>query len=94
MLIEYSIGTEQYKCYFNQGPDGPPYNDQPCSGPISSTQGGITASMPGGSFVGALASGILTDVIGRKRAIRVGSVIWLVIPLLFWKGLPSHDFTG
>jgi hypothetical protein len=36
----------------------------------------------------------LTDMIGRNRAIRVGSVIWLVIPLLFWKGLPSHDFTG
>lgn len=34
--------------------------------------------MPGGSFVGALASGILTDWLGRKRAIRVGSVIWCI----------------
>ena len=70
------IGTEQYKCYFNQGPDGPPYNDQKCSGPTSSTQGGITASMPGGSFCGALISGFLSDILGRRRAIQIGAVIW------------------
>ncbi|KIW15728.1 hypothetical protein PV08_05778 [Exophiala spinifera] len=67
------IGTDQYKCYFNQG-SGPPN----CSGPHSSTQGGITAAMPGGSFVGALASGFLTDIFGRKKAIQIGAVIWCI----------------
>ncbi|KAF9894983.1 hypothetical protein FE257_004607 [Aspergillus nanangensis] len=66
-------------CYFNQGPHGPPFSDlYDCSGPTSVTQGGITASMPGGSFVGALISGFLTDLYGRKSSIQIGSVIWII----------------
>lgn len=38
--------------------------------------------MPGGSFVGALASGFITDMIGRKRAIQIGSVIWIIGSIL------------
>ena len=73
------IGTQQYRCYFNQGPQGPPFNDaEKCSGPSSSVQGGITAAMPGGSFVGALTSGFLSDKLGRKRAIQIGAVIWCI----------------
>lgn len=34
--------------------------------------------MPGGSFVGALASGYLTDKLGRKRAIQIGCLIWVI----------------
>jgi MFS family permease len=34
--------------------------------------------MPGGSFLGALISGILTDWFGRKRSIQIGSVIWVI----------------
>lgn len=34
--------------------------------------------MPGGSFVGALISGFLTDWLGRKRAIQIGAVIWII----------------
>jgi MFS family permease len=34
--------------------------------------------MPGGSFLGALLSGPLSDAIGRKRSIQVGSVIWVI----------------
>jgi hypothetical protein len=69
------ISTNPYLCYFNQGPlywvpDGK------CSGPTASVQGGITASMPGGSFVGALISGFLSDILGRKKSIQVGAVIW------------------
>jgi hypothetical protein len=35
--------------------------------------------MSGGSFIGALISGFLTDIFGRKSAIQIASVIWLVM---------------
>jgi len=71
------ISTNPYLCYFNQGPlywD----KDHICSGPSASVQGGITASMPGGSWLGALVSGYISDIMGRKKAIQVGSVIWVI----------------
>lgn len=34
--------------------------------------------MPGGSFIGSLLSGPLSDRFGRKTSIQVGSIIWLV----------------
>ncbi|KAI8932580.1 hypothetical protein NX059_010085 [Plenodomus lindquistii] len=68
------LPTQQYRCYFNQGPEGPPQ----CSGPRADVQGGITAAMPGGSFLGALVSGYLTDKLGRKKAIMVGCLIWII----------------
>ena len=37
---------------------------------------GITAAMPGGSFLGALASGFLSDTLGRRKAIMLGPIIW------------------
>lgn len=43
-----------------------------------SVQGGITAAMPGGSFVGALVSGYLTDKLGRRKAIQIGCLIWII----------------
>jgi MFS family permease len=68
-----------YKCYFNQGPKGPPFtNDTECSGPKSLNQGGITAAMPAGSWLGALISGPLSDRLGRKTSIMIGCVIWYV----------------
>lgn len=68
------IGTDQYKCYFNQGdPDA-----DECAGPHADVQGGITAAMAGGSWLGALISGFLSDILGRKTAIMIGSVIWYV----------------
>ncbi|KAJ5437747.1 High-affinity glucose transporter [Penicillium daleae] len=69
------LGTQQYKCFFNQTGLG---DDGSCGGPTSSTQGGISAAMPGGSFVGALISGIVTDWLGRRWAIQTGSVIWCI----------------
>ncbi|KAJ5734917.1 High-affinity glucose transporter [Penicillium malachiteum] len=68
------LGTQQYKCFFNQTG----ISDGACGGPTSSTQGGISAAMPGGSFVGALISGFITDWMGRKMAIQTGSVIWCI----------------
>lgn len=64
------IGTKQYLCYFDQSGDGS------CTGPKSNVQGGITASMAGGSWLGALMSGFISDRLGRKRSIMIGSVIW------------------
>jgi MFS family permease len=34
--------------------------------------------MSAGSFVGALAAGFLSDMIGRKRSIQVAAVIWII----------------
>jgi MFS family permease len=65
------IGTDAYKCYFNQG-------STPCSGPEANVQGGITASMAGGSWLAALCSGFITDIFGRKKAIMIGAVIWVI----------------
>ena len=62
------IGTAQYKRQFGATE----------AGPTSSQQGGITAAMPGGSFVGSLCSGYLSDKFGRKKTIMVGSVIWMI----------------
>lgn len=65
------IGTKQYLCYFNQGTPPPD-----CGGPRASVQGGITASMAGGSWLGALISGFLSDILGRKKSIMIGAIIW------------------
>ncbi|KAK4070884.1 hypothetical protein Trihar35433_5351 [Trichoderma harzianum] len=58
------IGSEQYLEYFNH--------------PNSSEQGGITASMSAGSFIGSLLSGWLADRIGRRLAIQIASVDWII----------------
>lgn len=72
------LGTKPYKCYFNQG-------SVPCNGPTSTVQGGITASMAGGSWVSALVSGYISDIMGRKKAIMVGAVVWYVfLQMLNW----------
>lgn len=34
--------------------------------------------MPAGSLVGALASGFLGDKVGRKYAIQIGGLIWII----------------
>lgn len=82
--ISAILATNSYRCYFNQGPDGPPFNNKAtCSGPTSLRQGGITAAMPAGSWLGALVSGFVSDRLGRKYAIMVGCIFWLVrLPLI------------
>ncbi len=77
--LSAQLGEQSYKCYFNQGPDGPPFNDKPyCSGPTSSKQGGITSSMAAGSWLGALISGPVSDRMGRKYSIMLGCIVWYV----------------
>ena len=69
------ISTQPYLCQFNQrGID----KNGKCLGPRDDVQGGITAAMPGGSWLGALVSGFLSDILGRKTSIQIGSIIWIV----------------
>jgi MFS family permease len=67
------ISTQPYLCQFNEGR----FDDAGrCLGPSATTQGGIIAAMPGGSLIGALVSGWLSDRFGRKRSIMIGSLFW------------------
>lgn len=75
--ISAQLTEQAYLCYFNQGAYGPPpLKPGDCMGPRSLVQGGITASMAGGSWVGSLVSGPLSDRLGRKYSIMVGCLIW------------------
>lgn len=84
------ITTKPYLCYFHQGPleyiDGEPQ----CRGPRAMVAGGITASMAGGSWLGSLVSGFLSDMLGRKASIMIASVIWYV-SYGFQRALRSRD---
>ncbi|KAF2225833.1 putative MFS glucose transporter [Elsinoe ampelina] len=73
--ISAIIATQSYRCYFNQqGLD----DAGQCLGPRPDVQGGITASMAGGSWLGALISGLISDYFGRKTTIQIGAVIWII----------------
>lgn len=69
------IATQSYLCYFNQGGLN---EDGTCKGPRADVQGGITASMAGGSWLAALMSGLISDRFGRKTAIQIGALIWVI----------------
>ncbi|KAF2207095.1 hypothetical protein CERZMDRAFT_51861 [Cercospora zeae-maydis SCOH1-5] len=58
------LGTNQYNDYFNS--------------PDSNLQGGITASMSGGSLIGALVAGFLADKFGRKVALQIACVAFVL----------------
>ncbi|KAF2152442.1 sugar transporter [Myriangium duriaei CBS 260.36] len=58
------IGAKQYTDYFHN--------------PDSTLQGGITASMSAGSFVGALAAGFLSDRLGRRVALGIACCVWII----------------
>lgn len=38
--------------------------------------------MPGGSWIGSLVSGYLSDIFGRKKSIQIGAVIWCIGSIL------------
>ncbi|KAJ5964064.1 Major facilitator superfamily domain general substrate transporter [Penicillium vulpinum] len=58
------IGTDNYKEYFNK--------------PNSVAQGGITASMAGGSLLGSLFSSWTSDRYGRRDSMFVACILWLI----------------
>lgn len=74
--VSAQLAEQSYLCYFNQDENPPTTVDGTCGGPRSLVQGGITASMAAGSWLGALISGILSDRIGRKYSIMIGCIIW------------------
>lgn len=68
------ISTQPYLCQFNEQGNNP--ENGLCQGPNPTLQGGITAAMPAGSWLGALVSGFLSDILGRKTSIQIGAAIW------------------
>ncbi|KIY46120.1 sugar transporter [Fistulina hepatica ATCC 64428] len=46
--------------------------------PDDTTQGGITASMPAGAFIGALVAGPISNRLGRKKSISFSTIFWIV----------------
>ncbi|OBT92634.1 MFS sugar transporter [Pseudogymnoascus verrucosus] len=58
------IGTMAYKRYYNN--------------PVSTVQGAITASMPFGSFFGALISSFIADRYSRRTAIQFSCTLWII----------------
>lgn len=62
------IETDQYLDYFNS--------------PNSTLQGLITSLMSLGSFTGALAAGFISDKFGRKGALSLACVIWVIGAIL------------
>ncbi|KAI0465497.1 high affinity glucose transporter [Komagataella kurtzmanii] len=62
------VSQDHYRNYFNR--------------PDSLTQGGITASMAGGSFLGSLFSSDFQDIFGRRVALHMCSVLWIIGAIL------------
>ena len=63
-----SSGNDAYKEYFGH--------------PDSATQGGITASMSGGSLVGAIIAGWFADKWGRRGALMVAAGVFIIGSIL------------
>lgn len=76
------IASPNYLVYFgddaltSECPDRPGALCNP--GPSADVQGGITASMAGGSFIASLFSGIISDRFGRRYAIFLGCIFWII----------------
>ncbi|KAK0200389.1 general substrate transporter [Desarmillaria ectypa] len=58
------LGVDSYLNYFNH--------------PNDTTQGGITAAMPGGAFIGALIAGPVSNHLGRKKSIILSTICWTI----------------
>lgn len=58
------IGTKQYVLFFNN--------------PQGIVQGGIGSALAGGSVIGAIIAGPVSDRIGRRDSIAFGCLWWLL----------------
>ncbi|KAK9371501.1 general substrate transporter [Lipomyces chichibuensis] len=58
------VGTAHYRKYYGN--------------PLGIRQGGITSAIAAGSFFGALSSSVLADLLSRKVAIQLGTVLWCI----------------
>ena len=58
------VGTEQYLTYFNN--------------PVGVRQGGIGSALAGGSVIGSLIAGFLSDRFGRRDAIFFSCSFWII----------------
>jgi sugar porter (SP) family MFS transporter len=78
------LPTENYKVFF--GDTAVTVNEATgflqSSGLTPDLQGGVTAAMPGGSFVGSIISGYLSDRFGRNKAIMVASTVFIIGSIL------------
>ena len=73
------LPTENYKVFFGDTDVTTKDNgDLTSPGLTSNLQGGVTAAMPGGSFLGAIVSGYIADKVGRRQAIMIASVIFII----------------
>ena len=73
------LNENSYNCYFK--PDSIKFKDgkpNGCEGLSSIHQGGVTAAMPAGSWLGALCAGYISDYLGRKLSIVSGCWVWYV----------------
>lgn len=80
------ISSPNYLTYFGEPEQTVECPDRPgalCNpGPSANVQGGITASMAGGSFVASLFSGLVSDRFGRRYAIFLGCILWVIGSIL------------
>jgi hypothetical protein len=73
------LGTQGYKTYFGQRTCATLcHHAQLIRTAKGYRQGGITASMPAGSLVGALMSSFIADKLSRRTAIQVSAVVWIL----------------
>ncbi|SPO28307.1 uncharacterized protein UTRI_04704 [Ustilago trichophora] len=80
------IASPNYLTYFGPADQTVECPDRPgalCNpGPSADVQGGITALMAGGSFLASLFSGIVSDRFGRRYAIFLGCIFWVIGSIL------------
>ena len=81
------IATDQYLDYFNSpgstlqgGVRTSPWTIHSVKfhGDLINSFHQITASMSAGSFIGAIGAGFLSDKLGRRKALMIASVVWII----------------